>query len=235
MRTTLAVALAGAAAVSAAHADIITVTSVHQHIEADVEFDSPEMYAYFVDEGPRYQESNALTTTTTLTTAFTEHGYMETAPGEYVDFARATAAGEAVYTREENLIGLSAINEGRISGEVGFNRARSVSTSVIDVTFELAEATHYVMYAYAANNELNTFRLTGPGGVVYDMPTGQVADTLEGTLSAGSYRFELITTSNVQEPSLVSGTSVWAVLLIPAPASAGLLALGGLVAARRRH
>jgi len=66
----------------------------------------------------------------------------------------------------------------------------------------------------------NTVNMSSPGGGLYT-PIGDVTDM--------SSRWQFVLTANDQ----VGATSVWEV--IPAPGTVSLLALGGLVAARRRN
>ena len=116
------------------------------------------------------------------------------------------------------------------------NSSGARSKSIVDVTFTLDQATGYQLDMSMHQNYYGEISLTGPGtNIIWD-PLDDDLDfdrslSQSGTLEAGTYHLYINPTS---EYDLVPATYDFS-LVIPAPASAGVLALGGLDMTRRRR
>lgn len=158
--------------------------------------------------------------------------------GELIADAGADTTGSQTSYLDGNTIDITGRSQIDTGPPLGTSFARVTSGCLI--TFEIAEDTGYSIAFSASNNVYGDFTLTGPGGgTVFDKSADLVTGanigvtnyTQSGTLAAGTYTLFLRAAGDEGSFAYFD----FSMDVVPAPASAGLLALGGLVATRRRR
>ena len=229
MRTRTYAALAVAATALPAAAQINYVSTL-RYVDAEGGVSNPDVYDEIVETSPTHTES-------TTTGLFDERIDYEIAA--YI--GDTVFAGASAYAQQtSDLTSTSIVASGGSSYGSGAPASSSgaTCTSYMLVTFELSSATAYTLdFTTEENSLFATYRLTGPGYVFDHSGDQGVNDEYyfddyaeSGVLAAGTYTLEIMTASYDGEDN----TFTFA-LNVPAPASGGLLALGGLVATRRRR
>lgn len=156
--------------------------------------------------------------------------------------ASMSASQNSNYLTDRIAYNLSASAFDGISASSGSGQGSS--SSLLQVRFTLTEATPYAILGTPGTTGGTAFAtaserlvLVGPGTVIFlQTNIGGGLANLTGVLAAGTYDYtvQLNASSNATGTSF-SNVSVNRELAIPAPAAAGVMALGGLLAARRRR